>query len=294
MILIQKFILKILNILIPFNSIGDSIYINLRYIISNQKIFKGGEETFNDKLTKRMLSSLYLKPEYQITSCKYTVKEYLTQKGLHNHTVPTIGLIENILELEKFKFPDRCVVKSTAGSGQIILKKNEDIEINKKNVSKWFKGNHYNNTREKNYKTLVNKIIVEPFIFDKDEILDYKMFFSNGVLTATQVDVDRHSGHKRNFYDPNWKKLDFSLKHKSTDKEIKVPKLYTRMIDAGKIIAKDFDFVRVDFYTNNKEFYIGEITHIPESGLGKTIPKRYEEKMSLTLWGATNSKNMPD
>jgi len=289
--MLQRTILKLLNALLPYNSTADDIYIKVRYIFKNGRTFRGEGKLFNDYLTKRMLSNVYLQPKYQITSCKHSVKKYLAEKGLQNHIVPDIQLIESPTDLEKYDFPDRCVIKSTAGSGQIILKTNEDVKINKINLNKWFKKNHYNNTREKNYKTLVNKIIVEPFVFDNDNVLDYKMFFSNGKLTATQVDIDRHSSHKRNLYDPNWKKLDFSFKHKSTDKEIEVPALYNEMVNAGQIIAKDFDFVRVDFYTNHKEFYIGEITHVPESGLGKTIPRHLTDKMSLTLLGANFPKS---
>lgn len=286
--MLKKVILSIFNNLLPFNAIGDNFYIHLRYIISNGKIFRGQYISLNDYLTKRMLSNIYFKPEYQNTSCKYNVKKYIAGKGLHNHVVPTIRLIEKISDLENFEFPDRCVIKSTAGSGQIILKKNKDIKIDKKNIGKWFKNNHYNKTREKNYKTLANMIIIEPFIFDSDEIFDYKMFFSNGTLTATQVDIDRHSSHKRNLYDKDWNKLNFSLKYESTDKVVKRPKLYFEMIAAGNIIAKDFDFIRVDFYTDNKTFYIGELTHVHEGGLAQTIPRRLENKMSMTILGTNN------
>lgn len=288
--LIQRLILKLLNILLPYNSTGDNIYINLRYLIKNGKLFQGQEKVFNDYLTKRMLSNVYYQPKYQITSCKYNVKKYLAEKGLHDHIVPTIQLIEKNADLEKFEFPDRCVIKSTAGSGQIIFKKNKDIKVEKENIARWFKKNHYHKTREKNYKTLDNMVIVEPFVFDSDEVLDYKMFFSNGKLTATQVDIDRHSNHKRNFYDRDWNKLDFTLKYPSADKEIKTPRLYHEMIFAGKIIVQDFDFVRIDFYTNHKTFYIGEITHVHGSGLEETIPRRLTDKMSLTLLGANCPK----
>ena len=41
-------------------------------------------------------------------------------------------------------------------------------------------------------------------------------------------------------------------------------------------ISKYFKFVRVDFFEVNGEMYLGEITFIPMSGIGKYMPESYD------------------
>jgi hypothetical protein len=46
-----------------------------------------------------------------------------------------------------------------------------------------------------------------------------------------------------------------------------------------KKLGKQFNFVRVDFYSLEDRIYIGELTHYPESGTGRINPKEYDFRL---------------
>jgi len=42
-------------------------------------------------------------------------------------------------------------------------------------------------------------------------------------------------------------------------------------------------FVRIDFYENNENLYVGEITFYPASGMEKFTPKEYDKILGSWL-----------
>ena len=69
-------------------------------------------------------------------------------------------------------------------------------------IKGWFRYNYYRAGRERNYKTLKPKIIVEPLVFDSTDLSDYRFFCVNGIPKLIQVDMDRHTQHTRKLFDP--------------------------------------------------------------------------------------------
>jgi hypothetical protein len=63
------------------------------------------------------------------------------------------------------------------------------------------------------------------------------------------------------------------------DMAIDVPKpvSLSKMINLAEILAKDFNFVRVDLYQlNDGTIKFGEMTFTPGSGIGKFCPEKYD------------------
>ena len=56
------------------------------------------------------------------------------------------------------------------------------------------------------------------------------------------------------------------------------------MKDAAELLARDFEFVRVDMYTNNKHFFMGEITQVTGGGSQHFLPPEAEERVSKILF----------
>src|SRR5690606_31863903 len=114
------------------------------------------------------------------------------------------------------------------------------------------KNNLYYGSKEWQYKDIKPRIIVEGLLTTEDgELpLDYKLHCFNGKLTFTQVDIDRHTCHRRNLYDLNWNFINCSWKYEN-GREIQRPDSYDLMRYLAEVIAKDFIYVRVDFYSVN-------------------------------------------
>ena len=48
------------------------------------------------------------------------------------------------------------------------------------------------------------------------------------------------------------------------------------MKEIGRILSKDLDFVRVDFYNLDGDIYFGELTHYVASGTTKYEPESFD------------------
>ena len=71
--------------------------------------------------------------------------------------------------------------------------------------------NQYFANRERNYLNLKPKIIIEPLLFDDDNIIDYKFF-------CYKKKVNRATDHSRSIYDIKWNKINISIDFKMNEK----------------------------------------------------------------------------
>ena len=127
---------------------------------------------------------------------------------------------------------------------------------------------------ELQYQNIPRLLLAEEYL--GDEILDYKFFVFKGSVQFIQVDVDRHTHHKRCFFNVDWKKLPFGLKRPIYHGHVERPSKLNDMIQICESIGKDIPFFRIDLYFINNSIYFGEITLSPESGYGQFSPIKYD------------------
>ena len=111
---------------------------------------------------------------------------------------------------------------------------------------------------------------------------DYKMHYFNGKLVFTQVDIDRQTDHRRNLYDPHWNLMEVKWVYPNGN-GVERPKQFDKMIELGERFAKDFCYLRVDFYYVNDRIYFGELTFHAESGTGAFEPETYDKSFGKLL-----------
>ena len=232
------------------------------------------DNKINGYFFKRKVDGTLFDPLIQFTTDKFHVKTYISDVVGDKYAVDTIALLEAD-EMENYQFPDDCVLKPTHSSGQYQIKKRGD-KVDISQLKNWLKVDHYANTREDNYRHLIPKLIVEPIVFGDSAILDFKIFCYEGHFRFVQIDLDRNDNHARLFYDIDWNLLDFSILYPRSTESIDKPANWMEMVYVAEKIAKDFEFVRVDFYTNGSECFIGELTHCPEGGGCVFIPRDRE------------------
>jgi hypothetical protein len=100
------------------------------------------------------------------------------------------------------------------------------------------------------------------------------------------VDVDRYVGHKRKYFDAQWNEQDFSIKYPRTEQIIPRPENLAEMLAVAAQLSKAFGFVRVDLYSNDKQVYVGELTHCADNCDGKFMPASAERRVSDYLFGS--------
>lgn len=273
---------KILSIL---KFIPDDIMIKIQYKIkTGRRLNLKKPQRYSEKL---QWYKLYYRDEI-MTKCadKYSVREYVKDKGLENILNKLYFVYDNVEQIEFDKLPKKFVIKTTNGSGTNILCKNKN-EISKNDIkeklNKWLSRDYYSAGREWAYKDIVPKIIIEEYLEDKSNnfegINDYKFLCFNGVVKYIVLDVDRNIDHKRNIYDVNWKLIDVSTDHNNIDIEIEKPEGLDKMLKVANTLAKDFPCVRVDLYWVNSRVYFGELTFYPWTGYVNFNPDEFDYKL---------------
>lgn len=250
--------------------------------------FNREPETFNQKIQFRKIYDD--NPLYSICADKYRVREYVKEKIGEEYLVPLYLVTDKLTEEQWEKLPNSFVAKANHNSGpvQIVRDKNK---INKKEIIR-----ELNNqlkldfgvlSMEKYYSDIPRKIIVEKFLENNGEkdLRDYKFFCFNGKVKYCQLIKNRTIEETIDFYDKNWKLQEFigllnpinPIEKHSTTVNNK-PKNYSLMLELAEKLARDFDFVRVDFYNIDGKIYFGELTFCPASGIGTFIPEEWNYK----------------
>lgn len=255
-----------------------------------KKLDLNDPESLNEKLQWLKLNDRH--PEYTTMVDKYAVKDYISDTIGRDYVIPTLGVWNSFDEIDFEKMPNRFVLKCTHGTGGIVLCKDKnqfDIASAKRIIEKVLHTDYYLRTREWPYKNVPRRIIAEPYLVDESgwELKDYKIFCFNGKPEYVEVDFNRFIEHKLNPYDFDWNPLNFCDSSKNDyAANIPKPKRLMEMKRIAKILSKDIDFLRVDFYSIDDKIFVGELTFYPGSGFIKFDPKEtdlyYGNKLKLT------------
>lgn len=214
---------------------------------------------------------------------KYKVREYISTKIGDNYLVKLYGVYKSTDEIKLDLLPNSFVLKCNQGSGEVIICKDKskfDWQKAKQLLDEWICIDYYSITKEIQYKGIERRIICEEYLEDDSGSLrDYKIFCFKGEPKYIQVDSDRFTEHKRDFYNTRWDKLKLKSKYKNSNYLIKKPNNLDEMLSVAKKLAKDFEFIRIDLYCCNNKVYFGELTFTPDNGCAPYEP--YEKDLEI-------------
>lgn len=228
------------------------------------------------------------------TACadKWAARQYVLSKTNRPDILNELYFVgTNPLDIPFHELPRKFVIKATHGSGWTIVVRNKATADIKGIVSlcrRWLRTKYSgasNIVPETHYDAIVPRIIVEKFIEDATFgiPLDYKFFCFNGAPAYVQVDADRFGDHRRNFYDLDWREMDFRLIY-DKGKPVPRPSSLNEMIDIASTLSRGVGFCRVDLYNaDDGKVLFGEMTFAPESGLGRFSPREWDYRLGA-LW----------
>lgn len=244
-------------------------------------------KTLNEKI--QWLKVYGYEPFHTICADKYRMREYLYEKfGNNDYQIPVLFVTDKWKDITLDIIPNEpCVIKANHTQGDVVIVRDKtclDIKTLRKDCRWWLVRNLYPECYEPQYKDIKPLIMIEKLLLTKDGYVpnDYKLHYINGELQFVYCSVSRETINKRNIYDANWQPLMFtwSEKYKDTSTlrgpEIPAPPTFDKMKELGAEIAKDFKYVRVDFYDVDGELYFGEITLHHGSGLDVFSPEFYD------------------
>jgi hypothetical protein len=276
---------KVLLVLLPENRFGDTVFSWVSFVFYHGRLPDRNRMWFNDVLYAIKVSDEILDPLRVLTTDKEYVKLFVRAVVGEKYVVPTIKVLRSKEEVNSYQFPPNVVIKPTHMSGRVIFKEG-DAPVPISEIQGWFDQNYYRETREANYRFLRPKVIVEPMLFGRKGIEDYKVFCYNGRPRLIQVDIDRFGIHRRKYFDITWREQDFSILYPKAENAFPRPKTLDEMLAVAQGIASYFrGLVRVDFYTDGVErVFVGEITHCHEGAHGPFLPREAERAGSELIF----------
>jgi len=273
----------------PYTDWGDRFALWYWFFVQHDR-FPTSKMIFNDVLYRLKTTDAIIRPDRVATSDKELVKEYAIPLIGAEHVVPTLAVLRSEADIDTYQFPAPCVVKPTQGCGGIHFLfpgDTPDRSLMKAQLAE----NYYFEHRERNYKTLKGKLIVEPMLFDGQPVNDYKVFCWRGEPRCILYANDRHRQLYRVLFDTDWTELPIPLSPELQDRPHPPrPDRLDEMLQAAATLSKPFDFVRVDFYADPDRVLLGEITHLHNGGNEQFASFEDELALSRHIFGSVDRK----
>jgi hypothetical protein len=282
--LVGKFLRALLAL--PENRAGDKWASYARFVATHRR-FPSDAKRFNDALFKLKTSDEILDPLRVFVSDKELVKLYIKAVVGDQYNIPTITVLRTTQAVDDYDFPANCCIKATHASGRVILRKN-GAPIDKEQIKSWFDLNYYRMRREANYKTLKPKVIVEPLLFDSDNVEDYRCFCLNGEVKMIMIDMNIRDkpARRRLLFDANWNVQPFSIGYPKAAQLMPRPANLDEMLDVVRQLSRRFGgLIRVDLYSNGERLFVGEITNTHADAGQSFIPLAAESMASELIFG---------
>lgn len=265
--------------------IPDRIYLQIVYFKHFRRFINfNNPKTFNEKI--QWLKLNYRNEEYTKLVDKYRVKQYITKLIGEEYVIPTLGVWNNVDDIDFKSLPEKFVLKCNNDSGGIVICKNKkdfDEAKAKSFLKERLKNNGYWYGREWPYKNVKPCIIAEKYMEDSisKDIKDYKFFCFNGSMEFFDIDIDRFIEHRANYYDRNGNFLPFGKTYCPPDytKKIEMLKNLDKMIELAETISHNTVLSRIDFYEIDGQVYFGEITFYPGSGFSPFTDEKWDYKL---------------
>lgn len=243
-------------------------------------------KTFNEKL---QWLKIYEWPKNELAiQCadKYCVRKYIEKKGLKDTLNELIGVWDNVNEIDFDKLPKQFALKCVHGCGYNIIvpdKDKLDITKTKKQLKKWMKEDFGKFNAEPHYSKIKPKIICEKFL--GGNMTDYKFFCLNGRVEFMYIASGFGEGieEKMTYLDKDGNIAPFRRLGYDIKEDIELPKHFNEMKKMSEKLAKDFKFVRVDWFEVNGKIYFGELTFTPSGALMKISPEKFDYELGKKL-----------
>jgi hypothetical protein len=260
------------------------ILVSLYRFIKTQRRLPFTRKYLNDAFFKMKVSKELERPLRVFTTDKEYVKLFIKAVLGEEYCVPTIQILHDDHSVDNYTFPAQCCIKPTHSSGQYHIREN-DSPLPLETFKGWFDDNYYVRSRERNYKHLIPKVIVEPLVFESATITDYKFYCFKGTVKIINVSSKTDKSVKSQDRGPGWNLLwHWGDQEPASSDTVSRPGNLHEMIKACEVIAQYFDLVRVDFYTNGVDLFIGEISHCDGNACTPPESRAKEKKAAEILF----------
>lgn len=230
---------------------------------------------------------------------KLAAKDYVRAR-LGDEFLPVVAWVgDNVDELFVAKLSaGRYVLKANHGyQWNLFLNLPEDLFAKRTEIEQqaktWLTSRYGYDSGEWQYSVFKPKLFLEEFIDFKgvETPDDYKFYCFHGKTCYIELDVDRFTQLRSALYSPDWKY--FAVNYGEEPIQRARPRNLEDMIHVAESIARDFDFTRVDLYSDGKSrIKFGEITSFPGNGTLHFSDFKFDQWLG-SHFGKTPPNNVP-
>ena len=246
---------------------------------------------FNEKvLYRKFVNGDYVR--YSKLSDKFTVRDYIADVIGEEYLIPLVHETSDPTTLLSLPSLKNTVVKPNHGSNMVEIRLEEPDSLQKQLIvnrcHEWLRKDFSEEAREIHYRYIKPRILVEQYIGDgKSAPIDYKFHMFNkkdgNFEYVLQVIYNRSNpALSMNFYVNNLQEAWYKIRDTGLDINPMMPKL-EHALALSKTLAKDFDYVRVDWYIHEEQIWFGELTFTPGAGLVTGLDRGLN-KMMGEMW----------
>ena len=263
----------------------DAVYLKLVYRARiGRPLNLNSPKGFNEKLQWLKLydrNSLYTK-----LVDKAEVKPWVAERIGWEHVVPTLGVWDSFDDIDFGALPERFVLKCTHDSGGLAICRDLstfDMAAARRKIERSLANNYFWSGREWPYKDVRPRIIAEEYLDPAGEqvgLTDYKVMCFGGQARCEFTCTGRADGNLHvDFFDTEWNHMPFTRHYPNADVPPEAPERLKDMVAMAERLSEGMPFVRVDFYEVAGQYYFGEMTFYPGSGMEEFDPERWDEEL---------------
>ncbi|MCC4622494.1 hypothetical protein LL965_21440 [Xanthomonas cassavae CFBP 4642] len=247
---------------------------------------------FNEKvLYRKCVHGDY--PVYQRLADKVAVRPYVAARIGTAHLIPMLldtANPDDLLGLPQWR---QTVIKANHGAGMVEVVREEPDAVQRQRLiarcGQWLRTDFSDMESEIHYHAIPPRILVEQYIGDAQQVpVDYKFHMfrqpDGSFRYVLQVIYGRFDTPKLsmtffvdNLHTPFHRIRDDGRSPPCT------PALLEQALELSKLLASDFDYVRVDWYIQQGKVYFGELTFTPGAGMVTGL-ERGLDRMMGDMW----------
>lgn len=260
-----------------------SFYIFTRYRKVYKRHCKKSERRANAIFPKVYYDKILWRKLFDHEPIFVEMTDKLTARKIALDRAPQVKVTDILWEGESIdEFPideieKPCIVKFNTGSGWYFIVNDATPETKSRltETMHGFARQRYFDPEsgEWSYLGIENRLFAERLLLDEEGRSpdDYKMFFSNGELSQVRVIHDRWENPALLQYHSDLRPIEIEEKGWHRNYEPRDWDMIDRILEVGRQLAGDMDFVRIDVFVHNREIYFSEFTLYPSSGSKRSI-----------------------
>lgn len=263
----------------------DAVYLKFVYRARiGRPLNLNSPKGFNEKL--QWLKLYDRNPLYTKLVDKAEVKPWVAERIGWEHVVPTLGVWDSFDDIDFGALPERFVLKCTHDSGGLAICRDLstfDMAAARRKIERSLANNYFWSGREWPYKDVRPRIIAEEYLDPAGEqvgLTDYKVMCFGGQARCEFTCTGRADGNLHvDFFDTEWNHMPFTRHYPNDDVPPEAPERLKDMVAMAERLSEGMPFVRVDFYEVAGQYYFGEMTFYPGSGMEEFDPERWDEEL---------------